>query len=202
LLSVNFTSGTGTNESLRAGYTGQVVVMSTSVTLTQSWQRFSFCLLIPSSSTEFAPTFSYTPTGTAGTNDFFELTGVMLNEGGIQDYRGVGPSFADDYVACQQYYEYIQGYSGMAEATTIASITGNFAVQKWTNPSIIAAGPISVRILTGSVDFTASSPVVQNTSTTVKGFWTQVAGFSGMIVNYPLTDRAFNLNLRAEAEIY
>jgi hypothetical protein len=201
-LAVIFASGTGTNQSLRTGYTGQVTVMSTSVTLTTSWQRFSFALLIPSSSTQFAPSFEYTPTGTAGANDYFELTGVMLNEGGIQDYRGVGPNLADDFIACQQYYELIQGFVGYCEGTATASITGNFAVQKWTVPTILTIGSVGMRAPSGGQDFTSASPTIANQTATVKGFWTQVTGFASLPNTLPITDRVFNSNIRAEAEIY
>lgn len=82
LLSI-LTSGTGTNENTLSGYTGQAVVASATSTLTTSYQRFQITGSVASGATEIGIQFRFTPTGTAGTNDYFDIYGVQLEVGGV-----------------------------------------------------------------------------------------------------------------------
>jgi hypothetical protein len=75
-------SGTGVDQALRAGaYTGQVTVANSNVVLTTSWQRFSVTGSVGTTATQLGLVFSFTPAGTAGANDWYEVTGVQIDEG-------------------------------------------------------------------------------------------------------------------------
>jgi hypothetical protein len=96
--------GTGTDESPWAGYTGNVATTST-VTLTSSWQRFSFTAAIGSTCTEIGAQLYYTPVGTAGTNDYVEVTGFQLEiASAATAFARTGGTLQGELAACQRYY--------------------------------------------------------------------------------------------------
>ena len=104
-LSWTLVTGTGSTDVnfLSTGYTGQANTGSGSVTLTTSWQRFSVSISVPSGKTQMGFYFSYTPVGTAGANDWFEVTGVQLEAGAV----ATPFEFEDAQVTlakCQRYY--------------------------------------------------------------------------------------------------
>jgi hypothetical protein len=98
-------TGTGTDQNgVAGGFTGGTATNAV-FTLTTSWQRFSFNAVVPTAATQIAPKFSYLPVGTAGANDYFEVTGVQLEEGGAAtDFRRNAPSIQAELAACQRYY--------------------------------------------------------------------------------------------------
>lgn len=74
----------GTDQNISSGgYTGGTNAIFASSTLTTTWQRFTYSVVMPSTATEIAPYFLFTPTGTAGANDWFEVTGVQLDVGSV-----------------------------------------------------------------------------------------------------------------------
>ena len=70
-------TGTGTDQNWISP-TGQNLPINTSATLTTTWQRFSFTGAITSTAKQLFPYFVLTPVGTAGANDYFEITGVEI----------------------------------------------------------------------------------------------------------------------------
>ena len=74
-------------------------------TLTTSWQRFTHTLTSACGNnvSQHAVRFIWNPTGTAGTNDYIEITGVQLEVGSVAtpfEHR----SFGEELAACQRYY--------------------------------------------------------------------------------------------------
>ena len=108
-LNTMINTGTGTDQNERNGYTGESNIGSTNVTLTTTWQRFTTTGTIPTTATEIAPRFSYTPVGTASTNDYFEITGVQLELGSVATpFARTGGTIQGELAVCQRYY-YRQG---------------------------------------------------------------------------------------------
>jgi hypothetical protein len=108
VLTMQLVTGTGTDQKqMDGGYTGQAISVTGNVTLTATWQRFSITGTIPSTATEITPKFLYTPTGTAGTNDYFEVTGVQLEVGSQATPFSVASStgITGELAACQRYYQ-------------------------------------------------------------------------------------------------
>jgi hypothetical protein len=96
--------GTGIDQNV-FGMTGGSGVGTGTATLTTSWQRFSFSVTVPTTSTELAVYFSTTPVGTAGANDWFEITGVQLEEGSVATpFSRNGATIQGELAACQRYY--------------------------------------------------------------------------------------------------
>lgn len=104
-LNVRIVTGTGTDGNyLAATLTGQAFQLDTTATLTTSWQRFTYSVLIPSGVNQVQPVFFYTPVGTAGAADYFEITGVQLEQNYQPtpfEQRPIGVELA----LCQRYYQ-------------------------------------------------------------------------------------------------
>jgi hypothetical protein len=137
-------SGTGTDQSV-LGYTGSTNVLSTSAILTTTWQRFTFSGTVPATSNELGFYIGYTPVGTAGAADYFEITGVQLEIGAVATpFSRAGGSIGGELALCQRYYVRNTGgdaYShigqGIANATNQAYIEMKLPVQMRIVPTSI-----------------------------------------------------------------
>jgi hypothetical protein len=104
-LGVDLNSGTGTDQNINQGFTGSAVVISQSATLTTTWQRFTYTGTIGATATQLGFYFYYNPTGTAGANDWFEVTGVQLELGSVATtFSRQGGTIQGELAACQRYY--------------------------------------------------------------------------------------------------
>lgn len=74
-------SGTGTDQSLRAGLTGQATLATMSRVLTTAYQTFFVTVAVGSGVTQLAVEAKFTPVGTASTNDWIEIKDVRIVEG-------------------------------------------------------------------------------------------------------------------------
>jgi hypothetical protein len=98
-------SGTGTDQNIISGFTGQATVVSENKTLTSTWQRFSSTGTVSSSATQLSLVFGSSPTGTAGANDWFEITGVQIDVGNVAlPFRTATGTIQGELAACQRYY--------------------------------------------------------------------------------------------------
>jgi hypothetical protein len=118
-------TGTGADEG-RAGalagtWTGQATTSAQNNTLTTTRQQFFQTFTIPSSATELAIDFQATPTGTASTNDWFEIDSVQLEPGPVATSFELRP-YELDFRMCLRYL-YVRGGEHLFE--TIAG--GGFA---------------------------------------------------------------------------
>jgi hypothetical protein len=138
-------TGTGTDQNLiTTGFTGQVNQQQTN-TLTTTWQRFTQTVTIGATATQWGLRFAYTPTGTAGANDWFEITGVQLEAGSVATpFKRNANSLQGELAACQRYYWRFQGNSnfllsiyGNAVSTTQARIAMPYPVSMRTVPTLI-----------------------------------------------------------------
>jgi hypothetical protein len=140
-------TGTGTNQNVIAGFTGQANASSGTKTLTTTWQRFSTTATISASATQLAVNLFYTPVGTAGAADYMEITGVQLELGSVATtFKRAGGTIQGELAACQRYY----WRNTLQTATEIANVVGrsstvsdcivNFPVPMRTNPSAVEYG--------------------------------------------------------------
>jgi hypothetical protein len=105
-LGIIVNTGTGTDENVNAGYVGSSTLLSTNVTLTTTWQRFTHTFAIGSTAKELGFYHTFTPTGTAGANDYFEITGYQLEiAGSASAYSPNTSTYAAELAACQRYYQ-------------------------------------------------------------------------------------------------
>jgi hypothetical protein len=98
-------TGTGTDQNHPSGYTGQATPVFSTATLTTTWQRFSFTATIAATATEIAVNTGYTPVGTAGANDYYEITGWQIDVGSVAlPFRTYAGTIQGELAACQRYY--------------------------------------------------------------------------------------------------
>jgi hypothetical protein len=159
LLSVFLSTGTGTDQNFRNGFTGRVDVISNSATLTTSWQRFTYTGTIGSGISQVGVQFSYTPVGTAGAADHFEITGVQLEEGTIAtpfEQRPIGTELS----LCQRYFQiYVDPpLRGVSAGGTLVARTGMIL------PTPLRVAPSSSNIFSGTLLFWDGSAASSYTS--------------------------------------
>jgi hypothetical protein len=123
-------SGTGIDQN-RAGasYTGETILSSSAVTLTTSWQRFTQTVTFPSTTTELAIYLDAVRTGTAGANDWFEVTGIQLELGSVATtFKRAGGTFQGELAACQRYFNRLidgtQQAVGTLQAISATAVIG------------------------------------------------------------------------------
>jgi hypothetical protein len=148
ILSYLLVTGTGTDQNLQAGYTGASNAITGSATLTSNWQRFVATATLPTTTTEFAFNHSYTPSGTAGASDYYEITGVQIDLGTYTattapTFRRAGGTLQGELAACQRYY-WRSSLSaaaaaliglGIGQSTTVALIGVKLPITMRTTPS-------------------------------------------------------------------
>jgi hypothetical protein len=147
-LGVFVDAGTGTDQNVFTGYTGSTRLLNATTTLTTSWQRFTHTFAVASTYTQLGLLFTETPTGTAGANDYFEITGVQLEIGSVATpFKTNGATIQGELAACQRYYyrqslttaaQFLTGL-GIATSTTVATIQIN--------------NPVPLRTVGTSIDY-------------------------------------------------
>ena len=198
-------TGTGTDQSAanfyNAAWTGQSNTNNTP-TLTTSWQTFSYTITAGSSVSQIGVQFSATPVGTAGANDWFEITEIQVEAGSV-----ASPFERIDYgrqlIQCQRYYQNLGGQTltGFAESTTGLAVAVFFYAQMRTGPTCsIRSGTLTIR--SGGGDYSAASPGLANTTAGTNSLWTNISGFTGLTTNAPVTSRLQNADvIAASAEL-
>jgi len=106
-INVALYSGTGTDQTLMAGLTGGVAVIgTTNQALTTSWVRYEFTSgsVVPTDSNQLVLQIINVPTGTAGADDWYEITGIQIE---IRDAATeyAHESFGDTLDKCKRYYQ-------------------------------------------------------------------------------------------------
>ena len=152
-LSVYLISGTGTDQNRGAGtpYTGEAFPINLqSATLTTTWQRFTFTGTVGATATELAFYTFYTPTGTAGANDYFEITGCQIDIGSVAlPFRTFSQTYQNELAACQRYYWRLSG---------AAPYSNGFICQTAARSSSTSYGTIKLPVsMRSAPTFTAAS---------------------------------------------
>jgi hypothetical protein len=137
-------SGTGTDQNIFTGFTGQAILLNTTATLTTSFQRFTYTVTVGSSATQLAIIFGFTPVGTAGANDWFEVTGVQLEIGSVAtQFSRAGATIQGELAACQRYYYVAANGANTSISMAAAYSTNNaygilpFKVSMRTAPTLV-----------------------------------------------------------------
>jgi hypothetical protein len=169
-LTVYLLTGTGTDQSGQGAISGGAFPINSTATLTTTWQRFTFTGTVAATATQLFPYLLFTPVGTAGANDYFEITGIQIEVGNkATPFKTNQPTLATELAACQRYYEQVSNSDvtsggnfcvGYANSTTDArfvlqylipkratpsiTFTGNFFVQNVTNLTVTATGTYAI----------------------------------------------------------
>lgn len=105
-------TGTGTDNTTGNFTTNTVNTVANSV-LTTSWKRFvvTTSAVLATNITQLGVSFTFTPNGTAGAADYFDITGVQLEVGSAPsdfEFR----DFGEELRRCQRYYYSVAAVNG------------------------------------------------------------------------------------------
>lgn len=201
-------SGTGTDQNLFSGFTGSTVVINQSATLTTTWQRFSYSATVAATATQLGVQYAFTPVGTAGTNDYFEITGVQLEIGATATaFQTASGTIQGEIALCQRYYvSYASSDSsfpaGFASTTTQAYRYGiALSVPMRGTPSVSNTGTLVLYDGVTTVNVTSVGGVRTLTSSgNVNGVSIDLTVAAGLVVYRPyiLLIQSSSLILSAE----
>jgi hypothetical protein len=134
---------------------------SSTATLTTSYQRYSATFTVPATANAFRIFFSFTPgTSASGTNDFYRIAGVQLEEGPVATfYKRNSANVQAELAACQRYYYQIGvnginfnyqadpngfGASNFINFPTIMRIAPTVSLNFTNTDNAVNSGPLSI----------------------------------------------------------
>jgi hypothetical protein len=194
-LGVTLKTGTGIDGTVFNPFTGAVTQVGVTPILTTTWQRVTSTFTMPTNAQQIGLYMGYTPTGTAGTNDYFEMTGVQVELGSVATpFSRAGGDIQGELAACQRYY-YQLGYldipAAYAGTTTTTTCIVRFPVQMRTAPTGISVSTVGDwRVYNAVGGFGTSTAITFNngfttgtliTVTTTAGSPTLTAGSGGFL---------------------
>jgi len=146
VLQITLFYGTGTDQNVYA-FTGLTSAGSATPSITTTWTRYSITATVPATATELSTFLSYVPTGTAGTNDYFEVTGVQLELGSVATaFSRAGGTLQGELAACQRYLPAIyfgQDSFGNSTSTTNSQAPIFFKVTARVAPTGVTVSNLS-----------------------------------------------------------
>jgi hypothetical protein len=148
-LLANVITGTGTDQNVISGLTGGVNAISQTATLTTTWQRFTYSATLATTATQVAVRFDRTPVGTAGANDYYEITGVQLEVANTASpYAPNGATYQAELAACQRYY-----YRQTANNNAYQNFGFGMVTNSTTSARIQISNPVTMRSVPSSIDY-------------------------------------------------
>jgi len=194
-LEVNLATGTGTDQNIYTGLTGRANPILQNATLTTTWQRFTYSATLATTATQVAMSFASTPVGTAGANDYFEVTGVQLEVANTASpYAPNGATYQAELAACQRYLPAFSGSSlggnlfnimGFAYSTTNAQFNIPLVVTPRVRPTGLTVSALSDFSVINqgfssaaptAISFNSGGQIIQVNTTTTAGSPTLVLG--------------------------
>jgi hypothetical protein len=205
---VTIATGTGTDQNWLTGYTGNATPVTSTPTLTTTWQRFTATGTIAATATELAVYVDNRGTGTAGANDWYEITGVQIDVGSVAlPFRTYAATIQGELAACQRYY-YLHA-SGVVPMGTGAYISStrvdgaiSFPVTMRTAPTLVqTSGTNYYKIVANNAD-DAFNDFILNLASTSNAVLYQTSNVSGtagwagiLFANNASSSIAFNSEL-------
>jgi len=184
----------GTSSLNTAAWTGLALPINTTFTPTTTRTRFTFTGAIGSTVQEIAFRFNWAGSGTAGANDYLDITGVQLEVGTqATAFSTAGGSYGAEFALCQR-------YCWVTNSDSLTIFIGAGTTSSWGNvvfPVAMRAAPTPT--LTGTLcisdqvafDATAASPTVANNNLGTFGGRFQIAGWNASLTAYrPYTGTA------------
>jgi hypothetical protein len=139
VLRIGVNSGTGTDQNWLVSYTGDAAVIAgTTLTLTTTWQRFTYTGTVATTAKELTVWFEHRASGTAGANDYYEITGLQLEvAASASAYSPNTSTYQAELAACQYYFNRLAGEAtfqqisnGQCWSSTDAMATVNYPIMR------------------------------------------------------------------------
>jgi hypothetical protein len=169
-------TGTGTDQ-YWLSFTGSSNLIDQNVTLTTTWQRFTYTATPASNISQFSVIFEMNPTGTAGANDYYEITGVQL-EAGSQVTPFEQRPFGTELSLCQRYYQRNNAFgayghmaNGWGTSTSNVRVLFPYFVRMRSTPSttIDSSAVTSFRVVDGAVGIAVTALSLASGNQSVMG---------------------------------
>jgi hypothetical protein len=146
-LQVLLATGTGTDQDVISGFTGNTYIVNQMQALTTTWTRYSYTATVGTSVTQLATYFSFAPTGTAGAADYYEVTGVQVEIGSVATpFHTYAATIQGELSACQRYYVRWSGGNSYSHF-------GTGVTQSATNAYFTVVQPVEMRVAPTALDF-------------------------------------------------
>jgi hypothetical protein len=146
-------TGTGTDNTT-GNFTGNAVNTTTNNVLTTSWKRFSITTsaVLATTITQLGVRFVFTPVGTAGAADYFDITGVQVEPASApsdHEFRDAG----EELRRCQRYFSSLTSVSSQNWVGTgiASSTTAPWVTVKW--PTTMRTAPVVTTPTIGALIF-------------------------------------------------
>jgi hypothetical protein len=188
-------TGTGTDQ-FPTSYTGGASAGLTTYNLTTTWVRYSMTATIPTTATEFGTYFYWLPTGTAGANDYVEITGVQLEVGSVATaFKTSSATIQGELAACQRYYQNRWTGTGKWYTTNVAQCYQVLPVQMRTTPTL--GTTVSGNVGEIGISDRAISSINTSDMSAVGGYiaFVTATATSGAVAG------CFNVNIQLSAEL-
>ena len=154
-LEVLLQRGTGTETNgVHVGFNSATSVISGIATLTTSWQRFTFYGVMPATCSQLLVQFAFNSVGTAGANDYADITGVQLEQNYQPtpfEQRPIGV----ELMLCQRYYCYQDFLPGGANFVDGYNAYGGYITLWIKLPITMRVKPTSTVLNIGGVSNTS-----------------------------------------------
>jgi hypothetical protein len=154
----------GTTSLNTAAWTGLAAPISTTFTPTTTRTLFTFTGTLGATTQEVAFSINWSGSGTAGANDFVDITGVQLEKGSTAtsfDYRPYGT----ELVLCQRYYEKLD-IGGTTASFFHAGSQSSFLLVFKTTKRAAATLSVTYNVNTASADWVSTDGAfLRNAST-------------------------------------
>ena len=160
LVTIKVTYGTGTDQAAPAStWTGTTDALSTTQAITTTATDYTFdSISIPSSATQVQVYVSFTPTGTASTNDWVEIAGAQLTAGKMAAWERLPMAMQE--LRCKRFWYSINGSGtdtdvgivGMIFGTTGGTFTWRHPVEMRTAPGLTVDAASSWKVYDGGLE--------------------------------------------------
>ena len=210
ILAMTFLSGTGTDQNVQNSWTGSATIASGNATLTTSWQRFTFTGTVASSATEIGFYGISNWLGTAGANDYYEITGVQLELGSVATtFSRAGGTLQGELGACMRYCQvYAPGNTGqifntgMAMSTTqsVGALAYGLQMRQTPSVTISAAGDFGVISSNGNRNGCSALAISTNPNSNALGYTATVGAVltAGNAANLASNANAATITISSE----
>jgi hypothetical protein len=163
----------------------------TTRTLTTSWQRFSYTIAFGATDKAMRTQFYYTPVGTAGANDFFDIWGLQIEYGSVATaFTKAGGTLQGELAACQRYYhksfKYVTAPANNASSIEGAVVTARQASSGNVEPQNYLVWKVQMR--------TAPTVTLYNVYSGTTGQWSDGSTVSSNARAFNLSDSAGNID--------
>lgn len=181
--------GSTDRSNLQTGFVGADTVATTTVSLTDSFVRYSITTSATTATdiTQLAVEFSWTPTGTASTNDWFEVSCVQLEANPFaSDYYDI--DYGTEVNRCSAFFQLITSLSAIATSTTAASMTTTLMCHMRSNPILSSLRQdgtpnTGLNISEGAFNYTQSSVSIVDFNSSRNGLAFNATNFTGLTTN-------------------